>query len=265
MEVSWSLPVRFWMYSALCVCVTGWLWGPIRTSSQRIYFLVVTSCFKPTLLTMSPGESECLKLLMFSNLNSFSKSGFYFCNPSSAWDPTFSSEPVKGPLSTRSGILRWWLTTWSRFLPLSHITFVWVGLWRRAIALTLGVGRAGGRTVLVMTSTPMALMGFSSGQVKQYLMNSSFPWTWFIIIRDLLCTENMLLFNMGRTCPAPCCLLQSTPAGSRGCDQLLFGFKCAQHLLPHQRTSGPRDVWELQPGRPLLSSSQLLCGREVGP
>lgn len=47
---------RSWMFSAPCVCATVLLSDQIRTSSQRICFLVATSCFRPTSSTMQPGK-----------------------------------------------------------------------------------------------------------------------------------------------------------------------------------------------------------------
>lgn len=83
---------RSWMCSALCVCVTGSLWGRIRTSSQRICFLVVTSCYKPTLSTMWRGgfiSSSTLQIMLFIPRYSQSSKPLHwlFCSPSFSMRP----------------------------------------------------------------------------------------------------------------------------------------------------------------------------------
>lgn len=167
-----NLRTRSWMYFARCVCVTAWLSGQTRTSSQRICCQVATCCFKPTLSIMSPGEWE-RKAWRWKVSNPLLRRAALILvfpqNSASAWDQTFSLERARGPRSTRSGTLRWWLTKWSLSWQLSPITCVWAGLWRRATVLTLAGGKVGEATGSGMTSTRTVLMDFTSGLVRKTL------------------------------------------------------------------------------------------------
>lgn len=79
-----SFLFRSWMCSALCACVTVLLSDRIRISSQRICFLVVISCFRPTLSIMQPGKSVAESTFSLYFMLTVSKHFIPFCDCASA-------------------------------------------------------------------------------------------------------------------------------------------------------------------------------------